>query len=136
MNRRTLRHTALGLVALAALATSSLALADRGGHGHGHGHRGSRVGIGLYLGPGFGYPYYYPGPSYYWPPVVTVPAAPPQYIERGDDLPGTEGNAFVQPAPAWWYYCANPEGYHPYVQSCPGGWQRVPAQPPAPAGSR
>lgn len=127
MNRRQLRHIALGLVATAALAASGQALADRGGHGHVH--HGSRVGIGVYLGPGLGYPaypYYYPGP-YYWPPVVTMPAAPPQYIERGDEFLGSEGGA----PPGYWYRCAKPEGYYPYIQSCPGGWQQVPAQPPA-----
>lgn len=25
----------------------------------------------------------------------------------------------------YWYYCQNPEGYYPYVKSCPGGWMKV-----------
>jgi hypothetical protein len=29
-----------------------------------------------------------------------------------------------------WYYCDNPQGYYPYVQQCPGGWNQVPARPP------
>lgn len=32
----------------------------------------------------------------------------------------------------YWYYCANPEGYYPYVKQCPGGWQRVIPTPPSP----
>jgi hypothetical protein len=36
-----------------------------------------------------------------------------------------------QPAPSpVWYYCDNPQGYYPYVQSCYSGWRQVPAIPP------
>ncbi|MDF3885029.1 hypothetical protein P3W83_21595, partial [Cupriavidus basilensis] len=102
--------------------------------------------VGIYVGPGFGYgygwgwgypysPYYYP-PGYYYPPaVVGVPTSPPQYIEQGQD--GTlELNSGTVAAPApqqqvYWYHCARPDGYYPYIKACPGGWQKVPAQPPA-----
>jgi hypothetical protein len=115
------------------------AFAD-GGHG---GHRGyssySSVGVGIVVDPfllGSWYypsPYYYPGryyyPPYYYPPaVVTVPSTPPVYIERAQD---------AEPAPpssASWYYCADPQGYYPYVEKCPGGWQAVAPRPPAAAG--
>ena len=31
----------------------------------------------------------------------------------------------------YWYYCSDPAGYYPSVQSCPQGWQRVvPTSPP------
>ncbi len=31
----------------------------------------------------------------------------------------------------YWYYCTDPEGYHPYVKDCPQGWmQVVPSGPP------
>ena len=30
----------------------------------------------------------------------------------------------------YWYYCQNPQGYYPYVNSCPGGWMKVVPQPP------
>jgi hypothetical protein len=34
-----------------------------------------------------------------------------------------------------WYYCEDPAGYYPYVRSCNGQWQAVPATPPgAPEG--
>lgn len=103
--------------------------------GHRQVHGSARVGIGIQLGSGFfypAYPYYpydYPYrlgyyPGYYYGPSYVVPASP-QYIERGDE----EGT----PAPAYWYRCEDPEGYYPYVAACPGGWQRVPAQPPATA---
>ncbi len=32
---------------------------------------------------------------------------------------------------AFWYRCARPDGYYPYIKACPGGWHKVPAQPPA-----
>jgi hypothetical protein len=34
----------------------------------------------------------------------------------------------VQPATRFWYYCTNPPGYYPSVQTCPTPWQRVPAR--------
>lgn len=126
---------ALVAVALAALA-SGTAWADRGG-GHVRGHVTVRVGtpvVGVhhywgghryyphygarvFIGPGPFYdPFWYPyGWPYYAPPVVTVPATPPTYIEQ-------------VPAPAasgYWYWCNDPQGYYPTVQQCPGGWQPV-----------
>lgn len=68
------------------------------------------------------YPYYYP-PYYYPPAVVTVPATPPVYIEREDDSAAPPGTA------AYWYYCADPPGYYPEVEACPGGWRAVSPQP-------
>ena len=68
------------------------------------------------------YPYYYP-PYYYPPAVVTVPATPPVYIEREDDSAAAPGTA------AYWYYCADPQGYYPEVEACPGGWRAVSPQP-------
>lgn len=49
---------------------------------------------------------------------------------------------YVQPEPIYmpslapitaasWYFCPAANGYYPYVASCPGGWQTVPATPPA-----
>lgn len=101
----------------------------RGGHGHHHGGGG----IGFYWGyPGALYspfyspfysPYYYP---YYAPqPIVNVPAQPPIYIER--ERPMQQPQQYPE---GYWYYCASPEGYYPYVQQCPGGWRQVDPIPP------
>jgi hypothetical protein len=116
--------TALALGVLAC-GLGGVAAADRG-HGHGHGH--ADIGVGIVVDP-FWYgswpypgPYYYP--PYYSPPVVAVPPEPPVYIERDAD-PETQGSAY-------WYYCAHPPGYYPNVKQCPGGWQPVSPQPPAP----
>ena len=72
----------------------------------------------LWVGPGWWgapYPYYYPSPPVVvqQPPVYEQPAPTPQ-------------------APAYWYYCQNPQGYYPYIQQCPNGWMQVvpPAGPP------
>ncbi|WER49164.1 hypothetical protein CupriaWKF_18520 [Cupriavidus sp. WKF15] len=87
------------------------------GFHHGHGHAFFVVGAGW---PGWwGYPYYggWPYPDYYG-----YYAPPAQYIEKGDVSDGASANA-------WWYRCDQPSGYYPYVKTCPGGWQTVPAQP-------
>jgi hypothetical protein len=52
------------------------------------------------------YPYYWGWP--YYPPGATQ--APPVYSKS------------EQRQPYYWYYCQNPQGYYPNVESCPGGW--------------
>lgn len=116
---------------------SGAACAHSGGHGHHHGR--TRAHVGVYFGPSIGWNGYYPRsygypsyaypsyayPPYYYPyspPVVVVPASPPTYIER------SQPEEQAPPANDW-FYCSKPEGYYPYVRQCPGGWQRVPAQP-------
>jgi hypothetical protein len=117
-----------GLILLAGLAVSSLALAD-------HRHGGSHWGVGLYFGPPVMYPYY-PHPYYYYPyayypPTVVVPAPQEQiYIEKGDDSQPTTGN--TSQAGYYWYHCDKPEGYYPYIKECPAGWQQVTPTPPHP----
>jgi hypothetical protein len=85
--------------------------------------RGPGVFIGGYYGfpyyayPYYPYPYYYVYPySYSYEPYVYI--EPPVYGESQQDY--------------YWYYCKNPEGYYPYVASCPGGWMRVVPAPPQP----
>jgi hypothetical protein len=80
----------------------------------------------VYYGP---WPWFYPWYFGYTIPVfpTTLYTEPPpeQYIEMN---PPTNPPANVQPN--IWYYCANPQGYYPYVKSCSGNWQEVPAEPP------
>lgn len=133
---------ALLFAVLAASVTSSAVWADgryygHGGYGHGgYGH--SNFSFGVAVGAPWGWPYYQPGPYYYperyysegpyyrpyYPPQVIVQPAP-VYVER------TELQA-APPAQNYWYYCAAAKGYYPYVRECPGGWQPVAPQPPAP----
>lgn len=139
----TLGRTALVVVVmLAGLAWAVPACA------HGYGHRG---GGGYWIGPRvsfyygaplwWGAPYYYYGAPYaYAPPPTPAPAAPVTYIERGEPMPSAAPPAQPGTPPAasapgsqWWYLCASPRGAYPYVRECPGGWERVPAVPPADA---
>lgn len=74
-----------------------------------HGHHDGRMGWWWVIG---GVWYFYPAPVYPYPD----PFAPP----------------LAGPAPAdadYWYYCPAYQQYYPYVATCPGGWQAVPAQP-------
>lgn len=68
----------------------------------------------LVVGPPW-YPY-----GYYSPPPVIVQQQPPVVVQP------------EQQADNSWYYCQNPQGYYPYVKSCPGGWMKVVPQPTPP----
>ena len=77
---------------------------------------------------GVGWPYgnwpygYYAGSPYvgwpYYPPAATQ--SPPAY------------NQSAQRYSYYWYYCQDPQGYYPYVKSCPGGWITVVPKVPPP----
>lgn len=89
-----------------------------------HGHSGFDFYFGapLYPYPYYRDPFYYP---YYPPTVITVPVTPPVYIQQSPPA--------AQHYPSgYWYYCRNPEGYYPYIQECPRGWQQVEPIPPSP----
>ena len=105
------------------------ARSHRGKHFHpGHGRVGVFVGAPVVFG-GWAYPppyYYYRPPAYYYP---SAPYYPPVYIQREYEQPVPE----QQPAPAYWYYCADTNAYYPYVKECPEGWQQVVPQPPPPS---
>ncbi len=63
-------------------------------------------------------------PGFWWPPDSWGPDYPP-YGE-----PPVYGQPETQPQ-YYWYYCQDPQGYYPYVQQCPGGWQTVVPPPSA-----
>lgn len=74
-----------------------------------HGRRGGRLGWWWIVG---GTWYFYPAPVYPYPdPYLPPTVAPPPPA-----------------APQYWYYCANPSGYYPYVPQCAVPWQAVPPQ--------
>lgn len=80
----------------------------RGGRWYQGRHIG-RLGWWWIVGPTW---YFYPAPIYpypdpFLPPADIRPIGPPQY----------------------WYYCANPPGYYPYVPQCRVDWQKVHATP-------
>ncbi len=54
--------------------------------------------------------------------------------------PAEPETVYIQPEPVYaprvaaapvWYFCPAANTYYPYVNSCLGGWQIVPATPPA-----
>jgi hypothetical protein len=90
------------------------------GHSHGgyrhYGYRRPSVVIVPRVVVPFGVPYVYP-------PAVVAP--PPVYVQPSPQV-------YVQPPPPqpYWYYCDSAQGYYPYIQQCPGGWQQVTPTPP------
>lgn len=78
----------------------------------------------VFVGVDVGVPFFYP------PVVVAPPVAYPYAYPYAYPPPAPAAYA---PAPAaaapTWYYCDNPAGYYPNVQSCSVQWR--PVQPPA-----
>ena len=118
----------------------------RGGRGHGGSHHGSHYGghrgghhgghYGGHHGRHYGGHYYRRGHhDYYWGSLLFY-GAPyllslfPPYPARGPVAAPAATTGYVEQS-SYWYYCPDPEGYHPYVRDCPGGWmQVVPSGPP------
>jgi hypothetical protein len=63
-----------------------------------------------------------------------VPSTPSTYIEREQEGAEQEGTPQESAPAGVWYYCPDSKAYYPYVKECPGGWQTVPAEPPAEPG--
>ncbi len=72
----------------------------------------------------------YPYPDPYKPSVVVIQSQVTTEVPA--PAPAPADLAPVQDGKSW-YYCANPDGYYPYVQGCSVAWKKVPA---APAGSQ
>ena len=134
----------VSLVALCGAVLSDAAVAQYLGLGlgyHGHGRLGISLGLPLYGPAYYPGPYVYPAPAYAYPapayaypgPVYSYPA--PAYAPGPTYAPSAAyvEQSYAAPAPVQpeWYYCASSNAYFPYVRECPGGWQRVPAQPPS-----
>ena len=87
----------------------------------------ARVWVGIGVAP-WGYPGYYPDPYYYgYPPPVVYAPPPAYYAPAPAPMPQATGPA--PQAAANWYYCANPQGYYPYVPTCSVAWRQVAATP-------
>jgi hypothetical protein len=54
---------------------------------------------------------------------------------RGSASPATASSNAVLPPANYWYYCASPAGYFPYVQQCASAWIPVIPQAPSAAGT-
>jgi hypothetical protein len=83
----------------------------------------------VFVGVGVGVPLY-PPPYYYgYPPPPVVYAPPPVVYSPPPVVVTPAVPAYVQQPTQTWYYCDNPQGYYPYVNSCNSGWRQVPASP-------
>jgi hypothetical protein len=82
----------------------------RGGRFRGHSHGSVFIGAPIIFGPGY-VPYDY---SYSYGDVP--------FTFYGD--PGAAG-AEPQDSGSYYWYCRNPTGYYPDVQTCPSGWLQV-----------
>jgi hypothetical protein len=121
-----MKTTTTAMLALMVLVSGALASGPAMAR---HVRFGVYVGAPFY-GPAYSpyRPYYpYQPPYYAYPPVVVAPAQPPVYIEQ-NSAPAPVASA---ESDGNWYYCADSNGYYPYVKECAAAWQRVPAQPPA-----
>jgi len=139
-------------LALALLCGCETAFAhgSGGGHGgsggHGHGVRGSAVaragewaGRGGGLG-GYGYRHYGYGccgwgigfADPYWDSYLWMDyGVDDSYVYTAAPIPSTvPENAYLEPAPSYWYYCPDSATYYPYVEQCASAWQRVTPTPP------
>jgi hypothetical protein len=80
--------------------------------------------------PAWGFRFYWGGPFVVGPPWYPYGyyAAPPPVIQQ-------QAPVYVQPQQPqenYWYYCQDPQGYYPYVKTCPGGWMKVVPEPAPP----
>jgi hypothetical protein len=110
-----------------------------GGGFHGGGFHGSRVFVGVGFGapwwgwwPGY-YPLYYPyygAYGYYpYPDYYSYDYVEPSYIQQDDSAYQPRSG----PRGEYSYYCPDPAGYYPQVQTCAKGWLRVvPQSAPGP----
>lgn len=80
-----------------------------------HGPHNGRSGWWWIVGPSW---YFYLSPVYPYPD----PWLPPSLYGVAPPPPGVPGR--------YWYYCADPPGYYPYVPQCNFGWRAVLAWPP------
>jgi hypothetical protein len=121
---RQQRLMLVGLLVGLLMTSAVPGYAQRGRHG-GHGfHSGPRGGGhgSPHGGHGFVRPRVVVPVWPYWNPYWDLYVPPPRIV-------APPPRVYVEPTPYTWYYCANPPGYYPFVQQCPGGWQPV-APPP------
>jgi hypothetical protein len=68
--------------------------------------------------------FFYDEPTYPYPDTVSDQYAFDDDNADAPDQAGPDQGGYV------WYYCSNPPGYYPYIQSCRGPWQPVEPTPP------
>ena len=125
MRKSLMQKLAIACIAafavLGGIGATNAQMHGGGGHGgggfhgggfHDHSHRSFFIGAPIVFGPGY-YPYDYSYPYGYSYPYES------------------------QDSGANYWYCPNPAGYYPNVQTCPSGWlQVVPNSWPNPCATR
>jgi hypothetical protein len=71
--------------------------------------------VGERVYPGVWADSYYTTYPVYGPPPVYLSNSTTAYVER--EQQATQ--------PYYWYYCAEPKGYYPYIQNCNDAWLPV-----------
>lgn len=102
-----------------------------------HGDGGWIIGLGLLAGTAMllaateprQVAYSTPVQVYSPPPVYSSPPAVLYRDESAGYPPPAPASVYANPTNQWWYHCAQPAGYYPYVQQCPAGWTRVSPRP-------
>lgn len=89
-------------------------------HGIDHwSHRGYPGGVSVR--PFHGFRFHLSAPMIIHQPPIYVHEPTPVYVQR----PAPVYVEQAQDDSSYWYYCDNPEGYYPYIKTCPGGWMKV-----------
>ncbi|MQR02050.1 hypothetical protein [Glaciimonas soli] len=107
------------IIALILSLGTNLAWAQHGGGRGGGFHHGMAMGSS-WQHPGMPHDHFHGhfiivgGPFFWYPPYYD----PAYYMLYN---PGV----YVTPDPNYSYYCRDPVGYYPNVQSCPDGWLRL-----------
>lgn len=96
---------------------------DRGNHDRRN--NGWAIGLGLLAGTAILLAAAEPRPVISSQPVAVYTSRPAVYV-----TPAPSPTVYVAPPTQWWYYCAQPAGYYPYVNQCLTGWTKVTPRPP------
>ena len=137
MRRQAIRAVVFGAIGLFCLSAGWADARDghdgRGHHGGAHARGGHRDGRhfdgdrGRHFDRDHGR--YYGGPRYYDHPYAGRIVIGGAFIApRTDYYPPVAAapySYYTQQGDGYWYYCPQLGAYYPYVQQCPGPWQRV-----------
>ncbi len=90
-------------------------------HRHGIDHWPHRGYPGVFVRPFHGFRLHLSTPMIIHRPPVYIHEPTPVYIQRQAPVYVDQ----AQDEASYWYYCDNPQGYYPYIKTCPGGWMKV-----------
>ena len=122
-NEPKTRTTRWQWLAILGIVVALLVTSPVPGYAWRRGHVFFRSSVDVPVWPYWG-PYYWEPYPYDPSPVVVAP--PSVYLQPAPQIqPAPQTPSQPPAASSFWYYCEDPQGYYPYVQQCPGGWQPV-----------